>query len=319
MTYVVYCDLLFFFNCLMDSLLLYGAAKFSSTPFFLLRLLGAGCIGGIYGALAVLPSFAFLTAAPVVLLFPWLLLFLAFGRLSREKGVRLLIYYYLLVFAANGAGNAGKTFLQNFGVPTERLIVWVCPALLIVFLSRFSIKYLKKIMAEDGCLVRGRLTFGAAAVGLDVFLDTGNSLCEPISGYPVMVAEYEAVCGMLPKELCEEYAKCKNEQTDIFCLYDLLGTKYADADWFGRLSLVSFRSVGKKQGFLLGFRPDDFLVKGKTAVVVVALSDDKLGGRRNFNAILNPWVLDTPTDNEKSKGRKNIRDTNGKIKKRLVG
>lgn len=74
--------------------------------------------------------------------------------------------------------------------------------------------------------------------------------------------------------------------------FRLVGEKYADADWFGRISLLSFRSVGKKQGFLFGFRADSLQMKGQAAAVVLALHEGCLGGKRDFRAIASPWILD---------------------------
>ena len=302
MTYVIYGDLFFLFNFFFDSLMLYGTAKLSCTDFRIWRLVLAGFVGGIYGILSVLPRFSFLGNQLVVLIFPALLLVMAFGRLPKEKALRLLCYYYLLAFAVNGIGMAGKNLLHNCGLGGEIVPIVFLPVILIIILVRAGIVYFKKIIAEDGCLIHGLIEFAAGQAELNVFLDTGNNLKDPVSGCPVMVVEYEAVCRILPKELCEEYAKCKSEQKDILWLYDSIGAKYADTDWFGRLSLVSFRSVGKKQGFLLGFRPDKFCVKNNDCSVVVALYDGRLGGRQNFNAIVSPWILENKKIKSLKKG-----------------
>ncbi|MGI5824644.1 MAG: sigma-E processing peptidase SpoIIGA [Bacillota bacterium] len=292
MTYVVYGDLLFLLNGFFDFWLLFGVSKFSGCGCKTKRLFLASAVGGCFGLLAVLPQFAVFYNQFTVLLFPVLLLLITFGKTEKNKFLRLLLYYYLMAFAMNGVASAGKNLLQGFGLEWEIFPVLVLPAVLVCFFAKAGTSFFKRFIAKDSCFALGTVNFGLSKTEIKVFFDTGNNLKEPVSGLPVMVAEYDIIMDILPEELCEEYDKFKTETADTVRLWTLVGAKYADADWFGRLSLLSFRSVGKKQGFLLGFRADSLQIKGCEMPVVLALYDGKLGGRRDFQAIVSPWIFE---------------------------
>lgn len=295
MVYHVYGDLVFLLNGFFDFILLYGVAAFAKCDFRLWRLALAAAAGGVYGMCSWLPELAMFYHQVWVLLFPILLLWLAFGRVDVRRFARMLVYYYLLAFAMNGVAAAGSSLFAAAGLGGEVFNLIFLPAVLAVILGKTTAANLRRLMARDNCFADGRLWLCGRQVDLKIFLDTGNNLTDPMSGLPVMVVEYEAVAGILPEELRDEYETFRSREgrsENMVEFFRLVGEKYADADWFGRISLLSFRSVGKKQGFLFGFRADSLQMKGQAAAVVLALHEGCLGGKRDFRAIASPWILD---------------------------
>lgn len=295
MVYHVYGDLVFLLNVFFDFILLYGVAAFTKCDCKLWRLAGAAAVGGAYGVGALLPQLTVFYHQVWVVLFPVLLLLLAFGMVEWARLGRMLVYYYLLAFAMNGVAAAGSSLFVRQGLGVDLFNLIFLPALLALILGRTTAAYLRRLMAKDNCYADGRVAWKDKRADLKIFLDTGNNLTDPVSGLPVMVAEYGAVAEVLPKELRDEYETYGADRPadkNMVEFFHLVGEKYADADWFGRISLLSFRSVGQKQGFLFGFRADYLQMKGQSAAVVLALYDGRLGGRRGFTAIASPWILE---------------------------
>ena len=117
-------------------------------------------------------------------------------------------------------------------------------------------------------IVEVKLGFLGRAVTFRALVDTGNSLCEPVSGLPVMVVSPAAL-----REVLGEYYP-------LFLLSDpteiLEAAAGVDA-LRGRLRLVPYSAVGAK-GFLVAFRPDALRVGGEeTRELLVALSPSASG------------------------------------------
>ena len=292
MVYTVYGDVLFLQNVFFDFLLLWGVATFSGCDYRRCRLLAGALLGGIYGAVGILPVGAFLNRLPLVLLFPVLLLWLVFGRMERGKFLRLLLYFYLLSFALSGLAAAGQNLLQELGTIGELLPLFLLPVVLIGCLGKFGIGALRKVLERDRCFQKGSLEFAGSKAPLCIFLDTGNQLRDPVSGLPVMVVEYEQVADLLPLPLRQEYETAVDRREELPVLFRRLYSRYGDAPWFRRLTLLSFRSVGRQQGLLLGFRPDFLQVGQRRAVVVVAFYNGILDGKKRFQAIVSPWAFE---------------------------
>ena len=109
--------------------------------------------------------------------------------------------------------------------------------------------------------------FGRSAA-FRALVDTGNSLCDPVSGLPVMVVSPAALHGVL------------GELYPLFLLPDpteiLAAAAGLDA-LRGRLRLVPYSAVGAR-GFLVAFRPDALCVGGEeTRELLVALSPSASG------------------------------------------
>lgn len=75
-------------------------------------------------------------------------------------------------------------------------------------------------------------------------LDTGNMLKEPITGIPVIVAQSKELINILPESLLANTEKIINGEIE--------GGKLIT-----RLKVIPFTSLGKQNGLLLGFKPDN--------------------------------------------------------------
>lgn len=108
-----------------------------------------------------------------------------------------------------------------------------------------------RILLEKECLFPLRLSINGITKEFSALLDTGNKLVDPLTRHPVLVVEAELLKGILPAEL--------------FGLSKLLAHgEFPDnnalefsPDWAARIRLINYSSVGKKRGFMLGFRPDE--------------------------------------------------------------
>ena len=243
---VVYLDVLFGANALMDYITLLAAARLGGAHVKRSRLLLASLLGGGYAVLAAVQ--------PVLALLPLRVLagvgICAAAFLGQDAFARLCALY--LVVAASFAGlaaalghAAGRQLLYGasyyFAVPLR------------VLLLAAAVGY-----AVSGVLLRGdalhgplrreieRLTicFDGRERAVRVLHDTGNGLSEPVSGKPVIVLERKAADGLMGGVL-------PGSETNAAALLAALPSGLQH-----RFGLLPYRAVGTEGGLLLYFRPD---------------------------------------------------------------
>lgn len=189
----MYIELFILDNTLMNLLILTAAAALCQRPAGVLLRLAASLFGALYAAAA-------LALAPVLLLFPCKLMLGAVMALSICKDVRrdylsslaalfaatLMVggLVYALALAVGGSMEQGALYAG----PTLR--VWLVTALLGALAATLLPRLIRAWLANraaDGARVLVRLICGGRCYILRALVDTGNALCDPLSGLPVVI------------------------------------------------------------------------------------------------------------------------------------
>ena len=215
---VIYVDTLFLLNTMVDYLLLLASARLAGEPLARLRFALGAVLGGLYAVAIFLPGMGFLArplcrgAAAV------LMVLLAFWRSRRllRSGMDLKIVllsaagcYGLLTLVFRGIGRHG---------------------------------------GPSGELTRVRLTLGERQVELTGLVDTGNTLTDPATGRPVLVAEADSLEELLPPGLRPGPAELRDPAGVL--------ERLEDGPWRLRFRLLPYRAVGVERGLLLALRMD---------------------------------------------------------------
>lgn len=246
---VVYLDVLFAVNALMDGASLLAASALGGVRIGRLRLLFAALLGGGYAVLAaVLPP---LSALPIRLLVGVGLCTAAFvGQLNF---VRVCALYFVVAASFAGLASAlgavsGRRLLFGagyyFAVPLR--------VLLLAAAAGYALSgVLLRGDARHGPLRREvehvRICFARRECEVRLLHDTGNVLAEPVSGRPVIVLGREMACMLLGEPL---RAAMKSTEDAAACLASLPSAIAC------RCGLLPYRAVGVEGGMLLYFRPD---------------------------------------------------------------
>lgn len=189
---VVYWDLVFVFNFLVDYLLLFGAARLAGRTIPRLRLLAGAGLGGAYAAVQLL----FPRSAILLLLVLALIGAAAFGGSGRA--LKLTLLFFLCA-----CGLAGTVLLlgQSFG-GVDRLARGVILAQLPwgAFLLAGGMSYLLlSVIFRNGAAHTGKetadvqLTCRGRTVRVRLLRDTGNTLTDPLTGRGVPVIDVHAL------------------------------------------------------------------------------------------------------------------------------
>lgn len=248
---VIYLDILLFLNFFVDFLLLIGTNRLGGHPPNYRRAALAAALGGGYGIITLLPGFSFLGNTlwrTVLLLFMG---GIAFG--FQRNALRRILLFYLLSMALGGVAMG----LESGGIWS---LLGAAAAVTALCIFGFRGKLGKEFLPVE-------LTYGENKVKLTALRDTGNGLCDPITGQPVLIVGAQAakrLTGLTEKELL-----------------DPVGT-------IGKLPglcLVPYRAVGKNGGMLLALRLQNVKIGTWQGTRTVAFAPEGLGDNKEYQAL----------------------------------
>lgn len=273
----VYLDSVFFWNGLLDYILLLTTAQLSGLPLHRLRCLLGALLGAVYAVAVFLPFGTALTTLWAKVLFGVLLCAVAFAGQPRFLRRSLLFFLLSVGFAGCvmvvGQLCGGVIPWQN-GVLTIHLsarMFFITAGISYVVLSvvfRSSAKH----GGVGGELIPVTIEFEGKTVRLTALCDTGNDLRDPLSGKPVLVVWSEAVRELWPVQYRNLLTR-RNLESPVDVLRVL-----CEQGGTGRFKLITYRVVGRKNGLLLSVRSDCVTIKNQRCEgLSVALTPTALG------------------------------------------
>lgn len=274
----VYLDSLFLINGIVDYLLLLVTAKVAGEGFSRWRLLSGAVLGATAAALLFLPGFDWLMHPLCKLGVGVLMVVAAYGGSRRLLRLGTLFFALscalgggvLMIGLLTGSGLRFENGILATGMDMKIVLLSAacCYLLLNLLLRRcgnHGVKELEQVVVDIG---------GKRAL-LTALLDTGNTLTDPATGRPVLVAEGAKLIGVLPPELLEGL-KGPAEVLEQFSGHSL----------GRRLRLLPYRAVGVDCGFLLAIRADRVCVgKREFGGLLVALSPTAVSDGGGYGAL----------------------------------
>jgi len=265
----IYIDILFAINFTMNLLIFFVSLKLAGVKRKLYKIiLGAGVSAFLYCIMIITPLIIYFNFFSSILILI-LGLAVALGKTTLKKFALIVVYAHLVAFMIGGMAigiynyiniNLFLRFLENFSMGL--LLISVIISYAIMYFGYFYIQN-RLLSKQTFCSVK--IFKGGEYANILALVDTGNTLVEPISKWPVIIAEQDSILNLLKDE-------------------DALADK---------LRLIPYKTVGK-EGLLTGFRPDKVEIenKGKNIIineVVIGLCDFNLG--KQYQGLLNPKFL----------------------------
>ena len=205
----IYGDVLFVINFSMDFLALYISGKLMHLKMSRLRLILAATIGGIYGVAAVAYLSGFAEKAASVL-FGIIVCMTAHYHKDIRRFTSVFVLFFGVSLFMGGAmtfiySNLGKykSYIQIGGaiytvLDDIPIYAFAAIAAVSVLLSWTVGRLFSRKRLSHACKVI--VDFGGKRSEISCLVDSGNLLCDPISGTPVMFIS-EKELGIIPKAL----------------------------------------------------------------------------------------------------------------------
>ncbi len=293
MKQTIYVDVLVAVNFFINYYLLLACAKYLGIPAKRGRLAAASALGAAFSLVILLPELPPLVSAAEKLAMSACIVLCAFGYDGIKQFLRRTAAFFHINFAFAGLMIALWYFLAPQGLLIRNSVVYfnISPVLLVLLsvVCYGIISLINRLAGREEpkkLFCRTVISCGGISCDCTARVDTGNSLCEPFSGDPVVVVNRKAVERIIPPDA---------------------GTNFR---------LVPFHSVSGS-GLLKAFHPDRLTIYcGKEIIqaekVYIAVSETKLEG---CDALLNPDLMQKNTrPNSDAAGRKILPERRGRRK-----
>jgi stage II sporulation protein GA (sporulation sigma-E factor processing peptidase) len=277
---VVYVDVLFIINLLIDYIALLVSAKICAVPTPRLRLLAAAAFGALFAVVTVLPFGAVLANPLIKIGAGAVMVLMAF--VGKPRLLRLTLVFFA-VSAAFGGVVMAATYLGGgrlSGVVTavDMRLLAIAFGLSYVALTLIFRRAARHRPSE---IVPVTLRHGGREVSLKALRDTGNALTDPMSGRPVVVAGVGDIKTLFPQSVLGKISELRAKDA-VRVLEEL-----SHLDNTIRFQLIPYRAVGIAGGMLLAFKPDEIVIDGKSKTgMLLALSPNSVSDGGPYSALL---------------------------------
>lgn len=295
----VYIEYVILENIIINFIILYVSKMLTRTKTSKLRLFIASLVGSLYILIAFFPSLQFMGKFIIKFSVSALMVIIAFSPIKLNHFIKQISAFYMASFVFAGTTIGIYYILNNNFImgnlsfkSSEELAKFLVLGIgMAIILIRYIFKYHKARMNKENFLTNITISLNNKKVNIMALIDTGNSLKEPISQKPVIIAEYNALKAILPDELNNVYQDSKKlDLGSIAEMMEEIGDRI-------KLRLIPFKSLGNDNGILIGFKPDsisvylDSSIKRLTEETIVAIYNDKLAQDEQYNGLLHPEIL----------------------------
>jgi len=301
--YTVYLDQVFIGNLIMNYIILWAAARLSRIPAGAGRLVAGAALGAAYSLVLFILGNSFLLSVWFKMIASLLIVAITFAPIQPQKFLACLGTFYLTSFVLGGLIFGMIFFIQPARISGLNSTGWVnsgyfWPGLLsgiAVFgaagkgVSALLHRRLFENLFKLVILIKSQ----GVQVQVDALLDTGNQLKDPVTKQAVIVVEYDVLKPLLPAEVQALFDETR--EPDV---WHILGS-LSENSWISRFSVIPFNSLGRTNGLMLGFRPDEVIAVRQQQPVrinkaVIAIYHKKMDPGDSYHALMHPDLLDLP-------------------------
>ncbi|PHS36471.1 MAG: sigma-E processing peptidase SpoIIGA [Alkaliphilus sp.] len=295
---IIYAEYVFIENFIMNFIILSLTAKLGKAKFKTGQLIIASTIGTMYSFIIFFPTLYFLFTTLMKISFSILLIVIAFSPYKFKEFFKLLVTFYLITFVFGGAGFA-IFYLTNFsGIIGNGIFYIVDLSAKQVYLScglayiliHISWNFIQRQIVKERIFMKVKIEMEGKKISFNGMVDTGNSLTDPITKYPVIIVEYDTLVDLFPDDIINAFENSKPLD------FEKIIAVLSGTTWLKRFRVIPFESIGIEKGMLVGFRPDFVVVEKETKTsniknVIIAMYSKKLSTTGEYSALLHPDIM----------------------------
>lgn len=267
----IYIDVLICVNLFTNFLILSVVSRFMNIKARFCRKLCGAALGAVASLIILLPQLNGIINIIIKIILSLSIVFIVYGKKNIKMLVKIVSVFFLITFSFCGVMiaiwliiNPGGFILRNstvyINISPEILIILTLVCYLIIRL----INRVAGRAVDSKLYAKLKVTVNGSMAELDAKLDTGNTLREPFSGLPVIVAEKSAFSF---RTIDKEY-------------------NYLDTATKDKVRFIPYSSLGGN-GLLPAYKAESVIIDGKPYIgeCYVALCDNGIikGG---INALL---------------------------------
>ncbi len=281
----IYLDIVFLENALMNYIILYATGFVQKRKMKNFKLIISSVLGALYAIISYLKIIPIYSTLFMKILLSVIMIYVAFNNENAKQLLKNLLLFYLASFVIGGCALAmlymispkRVSFQNGVLVGTYPMKITLIAGLVGFFIIQYSFSLNKRQMKIKDLLCELEIVVNNKKVKMKGYIDSGNTLKDPISKKPVIIVE---------KEVMQE----------IIDVNKLIG-----GDENLKIRLIPFKSIGKQNGMLIGIRPEYVKIKYNenqiiTKKVIIGIYDKKIS--KNYSALIGLEILEGGRENE---------------------
>lgn len=262
-----------------------------------LNLILASLIGAVYAVLSYLTAMPIYSNFVLKLVLSICMVYVAFRSKNVKALLKHLLIFYLTSFAFGGCAFAllyyvrPQDILMKNGVyiGTYPLKIALLGGLIGFGVVNIAFKIIKNRISKKDMFCEVEINFQNKVSKIKAMIDTGNLLKDPITGTNVIVVESEELENIIPKEVLK---KINNLVTG-----EIQDNQEEMQEYLARVRMIPFSSLGKQNGMLVGFKPDNIVVKCEDVEqemnkIIVGIYDKKLSKTNDYTGLVGVNIME---------------------------
>ncbi len=303
----VYADIILIENFLMNYIIIWSSSRYLRIKHTKLKFAVSSLIGALYAVLSYFPQFTSLYSINMKILLSLLMVIVAFTPSTLKEFIRYTGLFYLVSFIFGGAAFGFYYFIRGLK-STVNGVSYISKFPVIILLLSISIAYvivkycwefIQYRIRRDKVFIELSICMDSKEACMMALVDTGNALNDPISKSYVIVAEYEAIRDLFPLEIQKIFEG--NHENDLNVLTMIMSC----SEWVTRFRVIPFKSLGRENGMLIGFKPDEVHItednkKIQVKNTIIGVYNKKLSSGNEYFALVHPDVFCSETEGIKA-------------------
>lgn len=299
----IYLDVVLIQNILMNYIILFVTGFIQKIQMKQLRLILSSSFGGIYAILVYLNIIPIYSNFFMKILLSIIMIYIAFDSPNIKKMLKTILLFYLTSFVMGGCALSLLYIVSPESIKFENgVLVGTYPMKIIItagvigsIIVQIAFEINKRQMKKTDMLGVIEISINKKKVKLKSYMDSGNTLKEPISKLPVIIVEKEKVSNLV------------NIGID-----QILGGDENNIDKT-KFRIIPFNSIGKQNGILIGIKPDFVKItfgdiEKYIEDVIIGIYDKKIS--KDYSALVGLELLEG-----KNFENENVRDVGKNVRK----
>ena len=283
----IYIDLILVENVMMNYIIILTTGIICKEKVKHIRFLIASVLGAIYVVLQYVLNIKIYNNEILKLLLAISMVYLSFKAKNFKILFKHLIIFFVTSFCFGGASyyilhsEMMKGKMLNLNTPLKAVILGGIIGSIIL---NISFKLYKKKINRSDLIYNIEIEYKRNKKSINVLLDTGNLLKDPLTNIPVVIIEKEKLEQILPKEILNSANSVSKNIVDV------------TEEIKSRCSIIPFKSIGKNNGIILGFRPDKIIINENNDIkekkAIIGIYDGKISKSNLYSGLIGLNILE---------------------------
>lgn len=285
----LYIDLILLENIIMNYIIILATGMVCKVNIKHIRIFLASLVGALYAILVYVINLPIYTNPIIKILVSISMIYISFGSNNIKILLKQLLIFYLTSFCFGGSAyyllhNINPNLVKSVNgvlTGTYPIKIAILGGILGFFIINISFKTIKNKLSKKDMMYKVEIFYKDKSTNIKVILDTGNLLAEPITKTPVMIVETEKLKNIIPEKIL-------NNVENIIYNNSL---EEVDEEIKIRCSIIPFSSIGKKNGIIIGFRPDYIKIYTEDGEqirkkVIIGIYNNKLAKNELYSGLI---------------------------------